>query len=122
MSHYSDLDSRPRRVQNGTQATTAILTVIGAAIESTIPFEVSGYISLHNMIAGDTFLVVEEIRDSDDATYREYGRTTYNGAQTSPMIWFEHKICQGWRLRIQRTAGADKNVTYQFFQESRTGW
>ena len=105
------------RVQSGTQATTNLLVVIGVAIENaTIPFEVNAYISLHNMIAGDTFLVIEEVRDSDDVTYRELGRTTFYDVQTSPMVWFEAKICMGWRLRIQRTGGADRDVTYQIFR------
>lgn len=106
----------PRRVQSGTQATTNVLAVIGVAIANTIPFSVEAFISLHNMVAGDTFLVLEEVRDQDDATYREYGRTTFYDVQTSPMIWFEPKVCQGWRLRIQRVSGADRDVTYQFFR------
>lgn len=110
------IEKRPVRVQNGTQATTNVLAVIGAAVENTTPFMVEAYISLHNMVAGDAFLVLEEVRDQDDATYRELGRTTFYDAQTSPMVWFETKLCQGWRLRIQRVAGADRNVTYQFFR------
>lgn len=110
------IEKIPRRHQSGTQATTAVLAVLGAAIESPTPFMVESYISLHNMVAGDTFLVLEEIRDQDDATYREYGRTTFFDAQTSPMVHFEPKVCQGWRIRIQRIAGADKDVTYQFFR------
>lgn len=104
-----------RRVQSATQATTNALAVLGAAIVATNPFEVTAVISLHNMVAGDTFLVIEEIRDSDDATYREYGRTTFYDVQTSPMVWFPVKVCQGWRIRIQRVSGADRNVTYQYF-------
>ena len=100
---------------NGMVSTNA-LAVIGAAIVDTIPFMIEGYISLHNMVAGDTFLVLEEVRDQDDVTYREYGRTTFYDVQTSPMVHFEAKVCQGWRIRIQRTAGADRNVTYQFFR------
>ena len=104
------------RVQDGSQATTNALAVLGVAIEDAAnPFEVSACVSLHNMQAGDTFLIIEEIRDEDDATYREYGRTTFYDVQTSPMVWFETKVCQGWRIRIQRTAGADRNVTYQYF-------
>jgi len=106
----------PNRVQNGTQSTTAALAVLGAAIENTAPFMVEAYISLHNMVAGDTFLVLEEVRDQDDATYRELGRTTFYDVQTSPMVWFEQKVCMGWRLRIQRTAGADRDVTFQYFR------
>lgn len=104
------------RVQKGAQATTAALSVMGAAIVDTKPFLVEGYVSLHNMIAGDTFLMLEEIRDQDDATYREYGRTTFYDVQTSSMVWLEAKVCMGWRIRIQRVAGADRNVTYQFFK------
>ena len=104
------------RVQRGTQATIDALAVVGSSVESAVPFIIEAYISLHNMVAGDTFLVLEEIRDQDDATYREYGRTTFYDVQTSPMFWFEPKTCQGWRLRIQRLAGADRNVTYQFFR------
>ncbi len=100
----------------GTQATTAALDIINAAIEDTRPFTVSGLLSLNAMTAGETFLVVEEIRDRDDATYREYARNTYVGVQTSPMLHFTEKVCQGWRVRIQRTGGADRNVTYQFFR------
>jgi len=107
----------PIRVQSGTQATTNALAVLGAAIESTLPFNVSGLLSLHLMQVGDTFLVIEEIRDQDDATYREYARFNYAGVQVSPMVWFEEKVCQGWRVRIERTAGADRNVTYQYFTE-----
>lgn len=106
----------PRRVQNGTQATTNVLAVVGAAIENTVPFMVEGFISLHNMVAGDAFLVLEEIRDQDDATYRELGRTTFYAVQTSPMVWFENKHCMGWRIRIQRVSGADRDVTYQIFR------
>lgn len=105
------------RPQANTQATTAALAVVGMAIEDIVPFKVSGFLSLHNMQAGDTFLVIEEVRDQDDATYREYGRNSYSDVQTSPMVWFETKVCQGWRARIQRTAGADRDVTYQFFKE-----
>jgi len=76
------------RVQEGTQATTDVLSVLGAAIEDTIPFKASGLLSLHNMQAGDEFLVIEEIRDQDDATYREYARYTYSDVQVSPMIHF----------------------------------
>lgn len=108
------------RPQAGIQATTNVLAVVGAAIEGAVPFKVSGLLSLHNMQAGDTFLVIEEIRDQDDATYREYARTSYSDVQTSPIIWFEEKICQGWRIRIQRTAGGDRNVTYQYFKEGRS--
>lgn len=110
------VEKRFIRVQRGTQATTNVLAVIGVAIEAGIPFEVTGYISLHNMVAGDTFLVLEEIRDQDDATYREHGRTTFYDVQTSPLVHFESKVCQGWRVRIQRVAGGDRNVTYQFFR------
>lgn len=105
------------RPQAGTQATTNALAVVGAAIVDTVPFKVSGLLSLHNMQAGDTFLVIEEIRDQDDATYREYARASYSNVQTSPMVWFEEKVCQGWRVRIQRTAGADRDVTYQYLKE-----
>ena len=109
-------EKSPRRVQSGTQATTAALAVIGVAVEDVRTFEVAGFISLHNMIAGDTFLVLEEVRDQDDVTYREYGRTTFYDVQTSPMVWFEAKVCMGWRIRIQRTAGADRDVTFQIFR------
>lgn len=93
------------------------MAVVGAAIVDTVPFKVNGLLSLHNMQAGDTFHVIEEIRDEDDATYREYGRNSYSGVQTSPMIRFTEKVCQGWRVRIQRTAGADRAVTFQYFTE-----
>lgn len=109
-------EKRPIRVQNGTQATTNALAVIGVAIENTSAFAVDAFISLHNMVAGDTFLVLEEVRDQDDVTYRELGSTTFYDVQTSPMIWFEAKVCMGWRIRIQRLAGADRDVTYQFFR------
>lgn len=112
----TDLIKHLTRPQKGTQSTTAALDVVGSAIEhATIPFIVEGWLSLHNMQAGDTFLVVEEIRDQDDATYREYGRNSYSDVQTSPMVHFSPKRCQGWRIRIQRTAGGDRDVTYQFF-------
>ena len=108
------------RPQKGTQATTNVLTVVGAAIEGTVPFKVSGLLSLHNMQAGDTFLVTEEIRDQDDTNYREYARTSYSDVQTSPMVWFEEKVCQGWRVRIQMVGGGDRDVTYQFFRERQS--
>lgn len=107
----------PQRVQLGTQATTNALAVIGAPIVGTIPFAIEAFISLHNMVAGDTFLVTEEIRDSNDVTYRELGRTTFYDVQTSPMVWFEPKVCMGWQIKIQRIAGSNRNVTYQFFTE-----
>lgn len=105
------------RPQDGIQATTNALAVVGVAITNTVPFKVSGFISLALMQAGDTFLVIEEIRDEDDASWIEYGRNSYTGVQVSPMIRFTEKVCQGWRVRIQRTAGADRNITYQYFTE-----
>ena len=114
---YLDRIKNLTRPQDGSQNTTGALVTIGAAIVDTVPFRVQGYISLHNMIAGDTFLVIEEVRDEDDATYREYGRNSYSGVQTSPMVRFIEKVARGWRVRIQRTAGADRAVTYQFFEE-----
>lgn len=114
---YLDRIKNLTRPQKGTQDTTASLAVVGSAIEDTVPFKVQGYISLHNMESGDSILVVEEVRDQDDSTYREYARNTYSDAQTSPMVWFEEKVCQGWRIRIQRTAGADREFSYQFFKE-----
>ncbi len=114
---YLDRIKNLTRPQDGSQNTTAVLTVIGAAIVDTVPFRVQGYISLHNMIAGDTFLVIEEVRDEDDVTYREWARNTYAGVQVSPMVRFITKIVQGWRVRSQRTAGVDRAVTYQFFEE-----
>lgn len=114
---YLDRIKNLTRPQGGTQATTAALAVVGTAIENTVPFKVVGYLSLDLMQAADDFLVIEEVRDQDDATYREYGRNTYSGVQESPMVWFEEKVCQGWRIRIQRTAGFDRNVTYQFLTE-----
>ena len=109
------------RVQAATQATTNLLAVLGSALEGIEPFKVNGCLSLHNMQAGDDILVIEEIRDEDDATYREYARYTFEDVQTSPLVHFDEKICQGWRIRIQRTAGADRNVTYQYVQEVVTG-
>jgi len=106
------------RNQIGTQATTNVLTVLGAAIEhATKPFNATALISLHNMQAGDTFLVTCELRDQNDATYREYDRKTYAGVQVSPMVHVLPVMCQGWRMKIQRTAGSDRDVTYQFFKE-----
>ena len=103
--------------QSGTQATSNVLATIGSAIEGTGPFSVSGFISLHNMQAGDAFLVLEEIRDQDGVTYREYARNIYSDVQTSPMIHFTEKVCTGMRVQIQRTAGVDRDVTYQFFRK-----
>lgn len=117
---YLDRIRHLTRPQAGTQATTADLTVVGAAIESAVPIRVSGYLSAHNLQVGDTVLVVEEIRDQDDTTYREYARASYSGVQNSPMVWFNEKVCQGWRVRVQRTAGVDRTLNYQFFTDTRS--
>ena len=106
------------RVQSGTQSTNNTLTTVGSEIEDTAPFKASGFISLHNMQPGDTFLLIEEIRDYDDNTYREYERKSYSDEQINPMIYFNPKNCLGWRIRIQRTAGSDREISYQFFKES----
>ena len=103
------------RPQKGTQATTNVLATVGAELTATAPFKASGLLSLDLMQAGDTFLVTEEIRDQDDATWREYGRNSYTGVQASPMVHFSEKVCQGWRIRIQMTAGVNRDVTYQLF-------
>lgn len=108
------------RVQKGSQATTNALVVLGTAIESVLAFRVSGWLSLHNMQAGDMFLVVEEVRDQDDITYREHARNVYVGVQVSPIVHLTAKPCQGWRIRVQRTAGVDRAVTYQYFTEVKS--
>ncbi len=117
---YLDRIKNLTRPQTNVQATTNALTIIGTAIEYTVPFRVSGLISLALMQAGDTFLVTEEIRDWDDASYVEYGRNTYVNVQTSPMVHFSEKVCQGWRVSIQMIAGANRNVAYQFFKEVKS--
>ena len=106
------------RTQSGAQTITdAAAQVVGSAVEDTVPFKISGFISLHNLALNDGFLMLEEVRDRDDATYREYARYTYSDVQTSPMIHFNEKVCRGWRIKMQRTAGANREITYQYFKE-----
>lgn len=102
--------------QIGTQATTAALAVVGVVITPANPVEIEATLSLHNMVAGDIFLIIEETLDVNGVTYREEGRQVSYDVQTSPKTRFYAKVISGgWRIRIQRTAGVDRDVTYQFY-------
>ena len=101
----------------GSIMVTSTLSIIGSAIENDRPFRVCGTISLHNLQSSDSILIIEEIKDYE-GTYREYARNTYSGIQTSPIVFFSPKICRGWRIKAQRTAGSDRLINYLFYREA----
>lgn len=108
------------RVQNGTQATTNALATLGVQITSSTPFQIYAEINLSNMVSGDVFYVIEEKLDQDGVTWVVCSRSYYDARMIpetlSPMVYTEIRVGIGWRIRIQRTLGADRNVTYQFYR------
>lgn len=98
-----------------TGAEVAIYQTDRASLETyEIPFVLEGYLDLGTMAGGDT-IVVKEYAQAADGTERLLNTSTYTGAQTESLVWFEQKIGgYDYRLTAQQTGGTNRTLPYIF--------
>lgn len=71
------------------------------------------YLFTHNMVAGDSITVRVYIWDNEGSAYRKISTYLVENAQTEP-AWFQSFLpSQQFKVTIQRTAGTDRNYTWQ---------
>jgi hypothetical protein len=78
---------------------------------------VSGYISLANMEAGDTVIIMQYVRLLN-GEYKRYAAETYMGAQENPIVYITPKeLASGMKVTLQQTSGTYKTFDYLFIKE-----
>jgi hypothetical protein len=78
---------------------------------------VSGYISLANMEAGDTVIIMQYVRLLN-GEYKRYASETYTGVQENPIVYITPKeLASGMKVTLQQTSGTYKTFDYLFIKE-----
>lgn len=86
-------------------------------VEDTLLSNLSGFVSLINMGAGDTVTIRQYI-DLNGASYRLYADETYSGTQIQPAIYITAKTSNTkMKITLQQTAGAYRQFPYEFNRE-----
>lgn len=76
--------------------------------------EISGYIDLSAMQAGDTIQIRQYVKV--DAEFKLYASEPYNGVQSSPALYFPKKISSaGMKITLQQTAGIYRRYPHAFY-------
>lgn len=76
--------------------------------------EISGYIDLSAMQAGDTVQIRQYVKV--DSEFKLYASEPYNGAQSSPALYFPKKIsATGMKITLQQTAGIYRRYPHAFY-------
>ena len=79
---------------------------------------VSGYIDLTNLAAGDTLSIRMYLRVVAGGAWRLYHQDEYNGPVAPAVVHVvERPENHGLRLTLQQTAGVNKVIDYEFYQE-----
>jgi len=79
---------------------------------------VSGYIDLTNLAGGDTLIIRMYIRVVSGGAWRLYHQDGYNGPVAPAVVHVvERPENHGLRLTLQQTAGVNKVIDYEFYQE-----
>ena len=84
-------------------------TIFGVTAQAA-DYVFEGYISLRNMVAGDTTIVTEYI-SVDGTNYDIYWQVTYSGAQTTPALRFHGKLFELnmlYKVTVKQTAGTGR--------------
>jgi hypothetical protein len=94
---------------DGTEQT--ILEFVGVGV-------VSGHVDLQNMAEGDTVIIRQYIKVSDDGSYKKYAEESYRGPQALPIIYLTPKAVDvAMKVTIQQTSGTFKTFDYNFIRE-----
>lgn len=78
--------------------------------------EFAAWIFLDEMTASETFRINVYVKDQADGTMRQYLTQDYTGVQASPAIYISPVITKQFRVSIQRTAGTDREITWQVIE------
>lgn len=102
-------------VLNFADSGTATTTASEASIFSQIILDAlhACMIHLEAMTSTETFVVKVYVWDSADAVERQFQISTFTGVQASPSVLFDFQPSKRYRLSIQRTAGTDKQISYE---------
>lgn len=77
---------------------------------------ISGYLSLSEMLAGDTLIVRYYIEVN--GIFERYHTETYSGLQVDPLVYITPKdITSEMKVTIEQTAGGFKGFRYSFSLE-----
>ena len=79
---------------------------------------ISGYIDLTNLAGGDTVIIRMYLRVISGGAWRLYHQDEYNGPVAPAVVHVvERPENHGLRLTLQQTAGVNKVIDYEFYQE-----
>jgi hypothetical protein len=102
------------------QKFAGVLTADGSeqvVMEISEPARVSGYINLANMDAGDTVVIKQYVKLTEE--YKRYASETYTGVQENPILYITPKeLASAIKVTIQQTSGAYKTFEYLFIKEA----
>lgn len=70
----------------------------------------------HNMASGDSITVKIYVYDNNATTLRLYETVALTDAQSDPAMFIPFIPTNEYKVSIQRTAGADRNYTWQRIQ------
>jgi hypothetical protein len=77
-----------------------------------------GYIDLSSLAAGDTIIIRQYMKIAPAGAYVKYAEESYSGPVDPPLLYVITKPARyGIRITVQRTAGVDRNLTFQFFRK-----
>lgn len=98
---------------HGTQATT---TSEANLFESIATKYYECFINLKNMQGGDTFVIRTYIWDEQLGEYMSIDKQTKSGVQDPVAMTIDFRAGTRYKVTIQRTAGADRTVTWLRFE------
>lgn len=76
--------------------------------------EISGYIDLSAMQAGDTVQIRQYVKV--DVEFKLYASEPYNGTQSSPALYFPKKIsATSMKITLEQTAGIYRRYPHAFY-------
>ena len=83
-----------------------------------VPTQVSGYVDLSNLVAGDIVELKMFIKLKVGGNWVTYHQESYAGPLTPPIVFVSKRPeNHGMKVTVTQTAGVPKSIDYEFFQE-----
>lgn len=100
---------RGNLIADGTEQTLLEFVDVGA---------VTGYVSLKEMLGGDTVIIRQYMRIEEGGSYEPYASETFTGFQANPTLYFTRKETDlGIKITLEQTAGVFKHFINDFLRE-----
>ena len=102
-------------VLNFADSGTVTTTASEANIFSQVQLDALHALMVHldAMTGSETFVIKIYVWDTADATERQFQVSTFSGVQASPSVLFDFQPSKRYRATIQRTAGTDRQISYE---------